>query len=366
MVPFVIQATVSRTTTYGVAGRPVDPAVPGGSTSTGPQPTLDGLLLVRESRVKKGLSEASVSMILESWRSSTKKQYLTYIHTWIVFCDRGKVETFTSDVAHILDFLSELYKEGLGYSAINSARSALSSFLGVTDKEPIGSLSLVIRFMKGVARNRPSLPRYNSIWDVNTVLTMFMKQPLVEYLSLFDLTLRTATLLALVSGQRGQSIHFLDIACMSRMVDKFTFHLQGGFKQSRVGHESLIIVLPAYKADIRICIVNTLSAYLERTASLRHSTQLFISTVRPYKAVSKDTISRWIKVTLDLAGIDVRIFKPHGTRAAATSAAQRKGVKLMDILNVAGWTNETTFARFYNKPLQSLSETTFPEAVLGK
>ena len=99
---------------------------------------------------------------------------------------------------------------------------------------------------------------------------------------------------------------------------------------------------------------------------MRHSTQLFISTVRPYKAVSKDTISRWIKVTLDLAGIDVRIFKPHSTRAAATSAAQRKGVKLMDILNVAGWTNETTFARFYNKPLQSLSETTFPEAVLGK
>ena len=40
-------------------------------------------------------------------------------------------------------------------------------------------------------------------------------------------------------------------------------------------------------------------------------------------------------------------------------------MKLMDILNVACWTNET-FARFYNKPLQSLSETTFPEAVLGK
>ena len=101
MVPFVIQATFSRTTTSGVAGRPVDPAVPGGSTSTGPQTTLDGLLLVRESLVKKGLSEASVSKILESWRSSTKKQYLTYIHRWIVFCDRGKEDTFTSDVAHI-------------------------------------------------------------------------------------------------------------------------------------------------------------------------------------------------------------------------------------------------------------------------
>ena len=204
------------------------------------------------------------------------------------------METFTSDVGHILDFLSELYKEGLAYSAINTARSALSYFLGLTDKEPIGSHSLVIRFMKGVARNRPTLPRYNSIWDVNIVLNMFRKQPLVEYLSLYDLTLRTATLLALVSAQRGQSIHLLGIACMSRTVDNFTFHLQGRFKQSRAGHECLTIVLPAYKEDVRICIVNTLAVYLERTAPLRHSTQLFISTVRPFKAVSKDTISRWI------------------------------------------------------------------------
>ena len=70
-------------------------------------------------------------------------------------------------------------------------------------------------------------------------------------------------------------------------------------------------------------MVNTLAVYLERTAPLHHSTQLFISTVRPYKA-------------LDLAAIDVRIFKPHSTRATAASAAQRKSVKLMNILNVAG------------------------------
>ena len=76
--------------------------------------------------------------------------------------------------------------------------------------------------------------------------------------------------------------------------------------------------------------------YLERTAPLHHSTQLFISTVRPYKA-------------LDLAAIDVRIFKQHSSRATAASAAQRKSVKLLNILNMAGSTNEATFARFYYK-----------------
>ena len=29
--------------------------------------------------------------------------------------------------------------------------------------------------------------------------------------------------------------------------------------------------------------------------------------------------------------------------------AKRKGVIMSDILNVAGWSNEKTFARFYNK-----------------
>ncbi|KAI0243433.1 hypothetical protein LSAT2_009752, partial [Lamellibrachia satsuma] len=99
---------------------------------------------------------------------------------------------------------------GLTYSAINTARSALSSFLGITVDKPVGTDALVVRFMKGVARDRPSLPRYNCIWDVNVVLNMFRKQPLAEFISLYDLTLRTVTLLALVSAQRTQSIQLLD------------------------------------------------------------------------------------------------------------------------------------------------------------
>ena len=85
--------------------------------------------------------------------------------------------------------------------------------------------------------------------------------------------------------------------------------------------------------------------------------------MKPHNAVSKDTIARWIKVTLGLAGIDGNVFKPHSTRAAATSAAKRKGVIVSDILNVAGWSNEKTFARFYNKPLHSNADV-FSHAII--
>ena len=90
------------------------------------------------------------------------------------------------------------------------------------------------------------------------MLDMFTKQPLPEFLSLYDLSMRTVTLLALVSAQRSQSIHLLDIDNMSREEDKFSFTLCGDFKQGRIRHETLEIILPAYQADIRLCIVRTL------------------------------------------------------------------------------------------------------------
>ena len=316
-------------------------------TSSGQQTETDGLLLIRGALTERGLSCQAIDLILASWRLSTQKQYLTYIHKWVKFCNRANLDIFTIEITYILEFLTGLFNDGLGYSAINTARSVLSTFLGITVADYIGTNAPVMRFMKGVSRNRPSAPRYNCIWDVDIVLNMFRKQPLAEYLSLYDLTLRTVTLLALVSVQRGQSIHLLDTDDMTRTRDKFVFHLHDAFKHARPGFEHLDIVLAAYVHDIRICIVHTLSLYLERTRSLRTTSTLFISTVKPHGSVSKDTIARWIKATLKMAGVDVEVFKPHSTRAAATSAAVRKGVLVSDNLKVAGWSKETTFARFY-------------------
>lgn len=46
-------------------------------------------------------------------------------------------------------------------------------------------------------------------------------------------------------------------------------------------------------------------------------------------------------------------------RMAAVSAAYRQGVKVSGIWKVAGCSNEKTFAKFYNEPLQSNVDTTF-------
>ena len=80
--------------------------------------------------------------------------------------------------------------------------------------------------------------------------------------------------------------------------------------------------------------------------------------------MSKDTISRWLKSAMQLAGIDIGIFKPHSTRAAATSAAHRQGVPRADILSTAYGASQAVFARCYNKPLQHRSDKQFADAIL--
>ena len=60
-----------------------------------------------------------------------------------------------------------------------------------------------------------------------------------------------------MSVQRGPSIHMLDIERMTTD-DKIVFHVHADFKKSRLGNESMEIILPAFKDDMRICIVHTL------------------------------------------------------------------------------------------------------------
>ena len=131
--------------------QPGDTTSPGRPSSTREEAPLDGLLLVRQSLLNTGLSEESTDIILASWRDSTKKQYLVYVHKWILFCTKNHIEVFSKDVSCILSFLNVLYDDGLMYSAINTARSALSAFLGVADTDQLGTHPLIVRFMKGIA-----------------------------------------------------------------------------------------------------------------------------------------------------------------------------------------------------------------------
>ena len=74
-------------------------------------------------------------------------------------------------------------------------------------------------------------------------------------------------------------------------------------------------------------MVHTLQCYIDRTSKLRgDADQLLISYTAPYKAISRDTISWWLRKVLEEPGIDVEIFEGHSTSAASASAAKHDDV----------------------------------------
>ena len=92
----------------------------------------------------------------------------------------------------------------------------------------------------------------------------------------------------------------------------------------------------------------TLVYYLSVTETLRKSTTLFISFIKPHGAVTASTIGRWIKIVLGEAGIDTSIFTAHSTRSASTSKAAAS-VPVDTILATAGWKEESTFRKYYSR-----------------
>lgn len=149
--------------------------------------------------------------MLQSWRESTRNQYGVYLKKWTTFCS---IDLHDISVNNVLSFLTSLYESGLGYSSINTARSALSS-LDCGSTCPVGNHPLICRFMKGAYISRPTQSRYTTVWDVKVVLDFFRQMEDNSELSLKELSLKTTTLVALVSAQRVRSLNNLDLDCMT-------------------------------------------------------------------------------------------------------------------------------------------------------
>ena len=291
---------------------------------------------------------------MSSWRPSTQKQYGPYIRQWMEFCSKRSENNSSPNLGTVIEFLTSLFDRNLGYSVVNTARSALSCILYTESGQTIGRHPMIVRFMKGVFEK--SLPRNNVTWDTKIVLSYLRTLSPPAKLALKMLTFKTVTLVALLSAQRAQTIHLLSLENMTVTSSFYKFRIAKPIKTTKPGKHIQEIEFAAYPEDKAICIVTTLKEYIKRTEKLRGQEKaLFISFSKPYNVVSKSTISRWVKTTLQNAGIDMNIFTPHSTRAAATSKVQNT-VSLETILKTAAWSQESTFRKFYNKPIHNTGE----------
>ena len=278
-----------------------------------------------------------------------------------MFAEGEDISLLAPTLAQGLSFLWHLFNEGLGYSAINTARSALSAVVSI-DNVPFGQHRLVTRFLKAVFEQRPALPRNLVTWDADVVLNYLRTLSPVKSLPLKQLTLKLVMLLLLLSGQRQQSIHLLDVRNMQLSFSYAKFQIGEPVKTTRPGHHLQELAFKGFARDRRLCIITVLKAYLQRTLISRGSTKRLLLTYgKPIHAASRSSIRRWAAEVLLEAGVDLSVFSPHSTRAASTSKAVSR-VPLSTIMGAAGWKRESTFREYYDKKVGTSAD--FEQAVL--
>ena len=310
------------------------------------------LACLRGQYSSSGLSSRKANLILSSWRAGTNKRYSSVWQKFCGWCCSKQINPVQSSLVQVAEFLTQEFDTGKCYRAINSYRSALSSVLPPTDGKPVGQHPLIVRLLKGIFHEKPPLPRYTVTWNVDTVLTYLQTLHPVAGLSLKLLTLKLNALLALVTAQRAQTLVALDTTYMSITPNTITFVVAAMLKTSKPSKDPLQLTICRFSEDVSLCPYLTLQEYLTRTGSSRvaaNATRLLLSFIKPYRPISTDTCSRWLKTVLLNSGVHVSIFKEHSYRGAATSKAVSQGVSVDLILKTADWSTENVFTRFYRR-----------------
>ncbi len=167
-----------------------------------------------------------------------------------------------------------------------------------------------------------------------------------------DISMKLATLLMILSGNRVNMLSHFSITHLFLTADEATFVFDKALKHSRPNFNIDPMVFRSFPEQPFLCPVKTLWKYLDLRIDKTPEESLFITTTKPHRAASSDTIARWIKNTLGLAGIDTGRFSAHSCRASATSAAHFQGISLSTIMKSASWSKVDTFKSHYLKEIE--------------
>ena len=268
-------------------------------------------------------------------------------------------ETYT-----FLNFLADGFERNLKWGTLRSYVPALQKYMKFVD------IFQVRRLLKGVFNLRPPVARYTAIWDVNLVLDYLCAMMVKDFK---DLSMKVATLLMILSGNRVNMLTHFDVTHMylTEDLDSCTFTFGHVLKATRPNFNDKPMRFKAYPLCPQLCPVKAIDNYLSIRNRLTDDPQFFIST-KPwrgvYKGVSSDTIARWIKDMLGLCGIDSGKYTAHSCRAASTSSALFRGINLQTIVKSASWSNVSTFKKHYLKEISSvytLGDANFGEEMLS-
>ena len=120
----------------------------------------------------------------------------------------------------------------------------------------------------------------------------------------------------ILAGTRVNTLVHLKVTNMYITDTEVTFTFDEVLKHSRPNYKQRLLIFRTFTSKDPVTMLIT---YPEHGLPASGDPALFITTVKPHKKASKDSISRWIKLTMSEAGINSGLFTSHSCRSAHKS-----------------------------------------------
>ena len=130
---------------------------------------------------------------------------------WCGWCAERKIDPLSCGVQPFLNFLADLFEQGLQHRTINLICSVISMTQQQVEGISIGQHPLVARLITAVHNSRPPKPHYKVTWDVYIVLKRLRTLRNNDNLSLRALSKKLALLMALTDASKTSELQALDL-----------------------------------------------------------------------------------------------------------------------------------------------------------
>ena len=171
-----------------------------------------------------------------------------------------KTDSFSSNINEMLDYLTDLCKQGLQYRTINNHRSTISAFHEPIQGKHVGEHPRVCALLAEIFNSRPPQPKYCFIWNVQTVIEFIRKEwGKNQELPGKFLTYKLAMLMALTSASRALGLQQLNIRFMVKTPSSFTFTLNKLRKAWKKGKSLPSVVFHSFEEGSSLCVVAVLN-----------------------------------------------------------------------------------------------------------
>ncbi|XP_056408476.1 uncharacterized protein LOC130311605 isoform X2 [Hyla sarda] len=209
------------------------------------------------------------------------------------------------------------------------------------------SEALVTRFFKALNKLRPTVRTPVASWDLVLVLDALNLAPFepIEEVDLKWLSMKLLFLVAVTSAKRVGELQALSAR------EPYLRILPDGVR---------LRTLPLFRPKVANTTNINKEVFLPVFYPEPESEEQEVASARCInkgKKASKDTLARWIRMTIVEAYVGVGKEPPaplraHSTHSTTTSWAEREQVPLMDICSAASWSSSSTFVKHFRLDFQ--------------